>query len=325
MRTFVIRRLLSLIPLLVGVTFITQALLLASPGDYLTSLGESRRISAAALDVLRHQYHLESHNLFIRYGNWLWQAVHGNFGYSFAYTEPVWSLVWQRMFNTLILTGTALAISWGLAIPCGAIAAVKRDSWFDKLTGVVSFAGLSMPVVFFSLLLLLLAAKTGWFPVGGIHDEVNWDSFSAIQKAGDVLWHAALPSIVLGTLNMGGYLRQMRSEMTDTLSQDYIRTARAKGLSPRRIIFRHALGNAVNPMVSLFGFSVAYLLAGAILTETIFAWPGMGRLTFEALRDKDEPLVMATVVLLTLMLVVGSLISDVLLALIDPRIRLEGR
>lgn len=325
MKSFVIRRLLSLIPLLLVVTFITQTLLVISPGDYLTVLLEGHRISAATVDTLRHQYHLDSHNIFIRYWYWLWQCLHGNFGYSFVYTTPVWGLVWERMFNTLILTGAALVISWGAAIPLGVLGAVRRDSIIDKSISLLSFTELSMPVIFLSLALLLVALKTGWFPIGGIRDDVNWASFNFAQKVGDVLWHVALPGFALGFVNMGQYIRQMRGEMVETLSLDYIRTARAKGLRKSRILFRHALGNAINPMVTLFGFSLAYLLAGAILTETIFAWPGLGRLTFEALQNKDEPLVMATVVLLTVMLVFGSVISDVLLAIIDPRIRLQDQ
>ncbi|MGH9822054.1 MAG: ABC transporter permease [Blastocatellia bacterium] len=325
MKSFVIRRLLSLVPLLLVVTFITQALLVAAPGDYLTALTENRRLSDATIAALRHQYHLDSHNVFIRYGYWLWQALHGNFGYSFMYTSPVWSMVWERMFNTLLLTGAALIISWGLAIPLGVVSAVKRDSWLDRTISLLSLTELSMPIIFLSLLLLLIAAKTGWFPIGGVRDEVNWNSFNFLEKIGDTLAHVALPGFALGFINMGQYIRQMRGEMIETLSQDYIRTARAKGLKTSRILFRHALGNAVNPLVSLFGFSVAYLLAGAILTETIFAWPGMGRLTFEALQNKDEPLVMATVVLLTVTLVAGSVISDLMLGMIDPRIRLQGQ
>jgi peptide/nickel transport system permease protein len=321
MRTFVLRRLLALIPLLLAVTFITQALLVAAPGDYVTAL---ERISPELAKLLRHQFHLDSHNVITRYWYWLWQALQGNFGFSFKYMTPVWGLVWQRLFNTLLLSSAALVISWGVAIPLGTLAAVKRGTWIDRSASFVAFLGLSMPAVFFALLMVMLAAKTGWFPIGGMRSEVYWDRFSSTQRIGDVAWHVILPAIVLGTMGIGQYMRQMRAEMIETLSQDYIRTAVAKGLSRSRVILRHALLNAINPMVSLFGFSIAYLLAGAVLTETVFAWPGMGLLTFEALRDKDEPLVMASVVLLTAMLVFGSLVSDLLLAAIDPRIRLGG-
>jgi peptide/nickel transport system permease protein len=146
---------------------------------------------------------------------------------------------------------------------------------------------------------------------------------SGWEKVLDTLHHLVLPTIVLGTIGLAQYMRQMRSEMIETLSQDYIRTARAKGLKWRRVIFRHALGNAINPLVTIFGFSLAYLLTGALLTEYVFGWPGLGMLVYDALINKDEPLVMAVVTMLVLMLVAGSLVADVLLAIIDPRIRLE--
>ena len=227
------------------------------------------------------------------------------------------------MPNTLLLTGSALVFSWAFAIPLGVLAAVYRNRWGDKLIGLISFFGLSIPSVFFSLLMVLFAAKTGLFPAGGIHDQVMWGVMSPWQKVVDTLWHLVLPMIVLGTIGLAQYVRQMRSEMIETLSQDYIRTARAKGLSRWRVLTRHALGNAINPLVTIFGFSLATLLAGALLTEFVFGWPGLGTLTFDALSSKDEPLVMASVVMLVLMLVIGNLIADVMLAIIDPRIRLE--
>src|SRR5262249_38315348 len=159
--------------------------------------------------------------------------------------------------------------------------------WIDKVCSFLSFFGLSIPSVFFSLLLVLLAAKTGWFPPGGIHDQVSWDYMNGWQRFTDTLWHLVLPATVLGTLGMAQYMRQMRSEMIETLSQDYIRTARAKGLTEWQVIRRHALANALNPLVTLFGLSLAYLLAGALLTEYVFGWPGLGSLVYEALRDKD--------------------------------------
>jgi peptide/nickel transport system permease protein len=324
MKSFLIRRLLTMIPLVITVTFITQALLIASPGSYIDMLAANPQVSSQLLESLKSQYHLDTENVFVRYWYWLWQALHGNFGYSFKYGMPVWSLIWDRVFGTLLLAIASLVIGWGLAIPLGIIAALKRNTWIDKLAGFISFFGLSIPSVFFSLLMLLFAYETKWFPIGDIHDQVRWREFSLIERVGDVIWHLTLPSIVLGTINLAQYMRQMRSEMIETLSQDYIRTAKAKGLSQLRIVLRHALGNAINPLITLFGFSLAYLLAGAVLTETVFSWPGMGRLTVEALLIKDEPLVMASVVLLTIMLALGSLVSDILLALIDPRVRLEG-
>lgn len=323
MKTFLLRRVLAIFPLIIAVTFITQALLIASPGDYFTTLSESPSMTPDRLEFLRAKYHLDTENIFVRYWFWLSGAITGDFGYSFKFQTSVWSLIGDRILNTLLLAVGALIISWGLAIPLGILSALKKDSIIDRLSGGISFFGLSIPSVFFSLLMVLFAAKTGWFPAGGLHDQVYWDFMSPWQKTVDVLWHLCLPATVLGTIGMAQYMRQMRAEMIETLSQDYIRTARAKGLSERKVLFGHALGNAINPLITLFGFSFAYLLSGAFITEYVFSWPGMGRLTVEALLDKDEPLVMASIVMLTAMLVVGSLLADLLLAYLDPRIRLE--
>lgn len=323
MKTFLIRRLLAAIPLIIVVTFITKALLVSSPGNYLDTIRATPSISRDTIAQMERMYHLDSHNVFERYWYWFWPAVQGDFGYSFTKNAPVWSLIGERVLNTLLLTGSALLFSWLFSIPLGMLAAVYRNRWVDKLIGFISFFGLSIPSVFFSLLMILFAAKTRLFPAGGIHDQVMWDVMTPAQKFVDTLWHLVLPMTVLGTISLAQYVRQMRSEMIETLSQDYIRTARAKGLSARRVLIRHALGNAINPLVTLFGFSLATLLAGALLTEYVFGWPGLGTLIFDALSNKDEPIVMASVVMLVSMLVVGNLIADVMLAAIDPRIRLE--
>jgi peptide/nickel transport system permease protein len=323
MKTFLIRRVLAAIPLIIVVTFITKALLVASPGNFLDTIRLMPSISREHIAEMERVYHLDSNNVFERYWYWLWPALRGDFGFSFTKSAPVWSLIGERVLNTLLLTGSALVFSWLFAIPLGMLAAVYRNRWVDKLIGFISFFGLSIPSLFFSLLMILFAAKTGLFPVGGIHNQVMWDVMTPWERFVDTLWHLVLPMIVLGTIGMAQYVRQMRSEMIETLSQDYIRTARAKGLSRWRVLTRHALWNAINPLVTIFGFSLATLLAGALVTEYVFAWPGLGTLIFDALTNKDEPLVMAAVVMLVLMLVIGNLIADVLLAFIDPRIRLD--
>jgi peptide/nickel transport system permease protein len=323
MKTFLLRRLLATIPLLLAVTFLTQTLLILSPGDYFTRLQDNPSMTPERLQMLRSRYRLDSKNVFVRYGYWIKGVATADFGYSFKFQTSVWSLIRERVFNTLLLAVAALVISYGLAIPLGVISALKRDTIFDRLAGGFSFFALSIPSVFFSLLMVLFAAHTGLFPIGGVHNQVYWDYYTPWQKVTDTLWHLVLPASVLGLINMAQYMRQMRGEMVETLSQDYIRTARAKGLSRAKVLYRHALGNAINPIITLFGFSAAYLLSGAFLTEFVFSWPGMGRLTIEALLDKDEPLVMASIVMVTLMLVFGGILADVLLAVVDPRIRLE--
>nr|AUN36928.1 oligopeptide transport system permease protein oppB [uncultured bacterium] len=314
---------LAAIPLIIFVTFITKAMLVLSPGNYLDELRGNPRIHPDYIAQMEQKYHLDSKNVFERYWYWVWPAARGDFGESYMKAAPVTSLIGERVFNTVLLTGSALIFSWAFAIPLGVLAAVYRNRWVDKLCGFVSFFGLSIPSVFFSLLMVLFAAKTKLFPVDNVHNQVRWHLMGTGEKIINTLHHLVLPTIVLGTIGLAQYMRQMRSEMIETLSQDYIRTARAKGLSRWRVIYGHAIPNAINPLITLFGFSLAFLLAGALLVEFVFSWPGLGTLIFESLRDKDEPLVMAAVTVLVLMLVIGSLIADLLLALVDPRIRME--
>jgi peptide/nickel transport system permease protein len=323
MKTFILRRVLAAVPLVILVTFISSTMLVLSPGNFLDEIKLNPRISPAYIERMEQVYHLNSNNIFERYWYWLWPALRGDLGNSYTTQAPVSTLIGERVFNTLLLTGSALIFSWLLAIPFGVLAAVYRNRWVDKLSGFISYFGLSIPSVFFSLLAILFAAKTGLFPVGGIHDQANWDYMGTVERILDTAWHLVLPTFVLGTIGMAQYMRQLRSEMSETLTQDFIRTARAKGLSQRRVVFRHALGNAINPLVTMFGFSLGTLLSGALLTEFVFGWPGLGTLIYDSLVKKDEPMVMAAVAMLTIMLVIGNLIADILLAVIDPRIRLE--
>lgn len=323
MKTFILKRLLAAVPLLAAVTFLTSTLMVLSPGNFLDELRLNPAVSPDYIARMEEKYHLNSENIFERYWYWLLPALKGDLGLSYVYKAPVASLIGERVFNTLLLTGSALVFSWLLAIPLGVLSAFYRNRWVDKLAGFVAYFGLSVPSVFLSLLAVLFAAKTGWFPVDGIHNQVNWEYMSWWEKIVDTAWHLVLPIVVLGTIGMAQYMRQLRGEMVEALSQDYILAARAKGLGWRRVVLRHALRNAINPLVTLFGFSLAYLLAGALLTEYVFSYPGLGTLIYSALEKKDEPLVLATVAMLALMLVVGNLLADILLALMDPRIRLD--
>ena len=194
MRTFLLRRLLAAIPLLLAVTFLTQTLLILSPGDYFTKLQEDPTMTAERLQMLRAKYRLDSKNVLVRYGYWIKGVAQGDFGYSFKFHTSVWSLIGERVFNTLLLALASLFISYGLAIPLGVLSAVKRDTIFDRLAGGVSFFGLSIPSVFFSLLMVLFAARTGLFPVSGIHDQVRWDYFSFSQRVLDTHEAARLQS-----------------------------------------------------------------------------------------------------------------------------------
>ena len=319
---YIARRLLAIPPLLLAVSFITYLLLGVSPGDYFTRLQDNPAVTQEYLDTLKAQYGLDG-GFFKRYFFWLLNATTLEFGYSFKYDLPVFSLLRERMSNTLLLSIVSMIASWGIAIPLGVLAAVQQGRIIDKVCGFIAFFGLSIPRVFYALLAVLFAAKTGWFPTGGMRDNVEWDDFDAWQRFIDVCHHLILPVFVIATAEMASHMRQMRAQMIETLTKDFVRTARAKGLSYWNVVWRHAFGNAINPLVTQFGYSLAALLTGSFLVEVVFSWPGLARLTVDAVFSQDEPLVMAAVMMATLMLVVGNLIADLLLAAIDPRIRLE--
>jgi peptide/nickel transport system permease protein len=213
-------------------------------------------------------------------------------------------------------------VAWGLAIPLGIISAVRQYSWVDKTASFASFLGLSIPEIFFALLMMYMAAKTGWFPIGGMR-SLDFNDLSLGGKILDLAHHLVLPAVVLGTVPMAARMRQMRANLLDVLRLDYVTTARAKGLDERTVIGKHAVRNAINPLITLFGFTLASLLSGSFIVEIVMAWPGLGSLTLEALLKQDLYLVMGSVVMAAAMLVLGNLVADVLLVIADPRIKYD--
>lgn len=253
---------------------------------------------------------------------WLSNVLRGDMGKSWSQGAPVLDVMFERIGNTLLLEVVALSIAWGLAIPLGVWSGVRPNSVIDHTCGAVAYMSLSVPSVFLALLGLLLALQTKWFPVGNMRSDA-YETLSWFGQMKDLAWHLALPAAVIGLTEIAIYMRQMRGQMVETMSSDYVRTARAKGVSERRVQFRHALRNAINPLVTLFGFSLAATLSGSFLVEYVFNWPGLAQVTVKAVFDRDEPLVMASVLFAALILVAGNLVADVLLALVDPKIRLE--
>ncbi len=318
---FLFKRLLHLIPLLLGVSLLTFLLMALSPGDYYTALSQNPQISPETLAHLKARFHL-GEPWYVQYFYWLKNILHGDFGYSMAYKIPASSLIFERLGNTFLLSFSALILAWGVAIPLGIWAAVKKDSWADRACSLVAFVGLSVPDVLLSLLALWFAAATGWFPVGGAQSPI-YDLLSPAQQFWDRAHHLLLPALVLAAADMAGIMRQTRSNLLDTLRAEYVTAARARGLGEGWVIYRHALRNAINPLLTIFGYSLAALLSGAFIVENIMAWPGLGRLTLEAFFAKDSYLVVDSVVLATALLVAGNFIADLLLAWSDPRIRLK--
>lgn len=244
-----------------------------------------------------------------------------DFGKTFK-GEDVTGLLLSKSGNTFLLNIVSLALTWLIAIPLGVYAALKWRSVLDRAMAVFSAVGMAFPGFVLALLLAIWAVKTGIFPLGGIVSE-NFDSMNAFEKAGDLMRHIAIPVIVITFGGIAGLQRQMRGNLLDVLGAEYVRTARAKGLPENVVIYKHAIRTAINPLVTMLGFEFAALLGGSILLETVLGFPGIGLLTYQAVQQTDTNLVMATLVMSAVMLVMGNLIADVLLKIVDPRIELN--
>ncbi len=321
MWSYVFKRLLHMIPLLVGVSLLTFLLMSLAPGDYFSTLSQNPQISPETIARLKAEFHLNQ-PWYVQYLFWFKNVLHGNFGYSMAYNVPATALIFGRLWNTFLLSFSAMIIAWGVAIPLGIWAAVKKDSWVDRACSLFAFVGLSVPDVLLSLLALWFAAATGWFPVGGAQSPY-YDLLTTAQQFLDRVHYLILPAIVLAASDLAGIMRRMRSCLLDTLRAEYVTAARARGLGEGWVVWKHALRNAINPLLTIFGYSLAALLSGAFIVENIMAWPGLGRLTMEAFFAKDSYLVVDCVVMATALLVMGNFIADLLLAWSDPRIRLK--
>jgi len=320
MRTFLIRRLLQTIPVLLGVSALTFLLMQLAPGDFVTLVGQNPGIDAATLDSMRHRFGLDQ-PWYVQYLLYLRNlAFHLDFGESLTRHQPVFHVLREALGNTLILALASALVTWGLAIPFGVWAAARRGRAADRVVSVLAAFGLAIPELLSGLFLLLLAAHTGWFPVGGMRSP-GWDQMSTLARLSDLARHLVLPAIVVGSVPLAARLRQMRASMLDVLSLDYITAARARGVPERDVLFRHALRNALNPMISLFGLTLGALVSGSFIAEVVFSWPGLGRVTVEALLAEDPYLVMGALLMSTVVLAAGNVAGDVLLRIADPRLR----
>ncbi len=321
MTTYIIRRLLISIPLLLAISFIAFFLIHLPPGSPFDALKMNPQISEETIKKYESQFHLDKPPI-VQYGYWLRNLCRLDFGYSFTYFAPVTRVIGGRLFNTLILSFSALVFTWLIALPLGIYAAVHQYSWRDKFFSFLSFLGISTPNFFLAMLLLYLISLSGILPLGGMR-SANFEALTGPGKIWDVLRHLILPTVVITTGALAGLQRLMRGNMLEVLRQQYITTARAKGLSERRVIYRHALRNAVNPMITLFGYQLSGLLSGAALVEIICNWPGLGSVMLAAVRSQDVFLVMGSMLLGGVLLIAGNLIADILLVWVDPRIQYE--
>ena len=315
---YILKRILQAIPLLIIVSMISFFIIRLSPVDPLAELRLNPSVSQETLAKETQRLGLDK-PIIVQYGKWAKSFIKGDLGIT-SNGEQVSTKLKERIPNTLLLTIIVIFLTWIVGIPLGIVAALNWKTPLDRLMTILASIGMAIPSFFFAVLLLIFAVKTGWFPVGGLtsSDFLEKNIFGQIL---DIAHHLVLPVTVLFAISLAGLQRQMRANLLDVLDSDYVKFARAKGLSEFTVIYKHALRNAVNPMITLLGFEFAGLLSGAALTEYVFQYPGLGRLILEAVMRSDINLVMASLMMGAIMLVLGNLIADILLIITDPRIR----
>ncbi len=312
---FLLRRLLACVPLLLAISLILFAIVHLAPGGPLDMYADNPSVTPAALEHIRHAYGLDR-PLPTQYLLWLRSMVVGDWGYSIRTGRPVVTEIAERLPATLLLGGSAILISLVVALPVGLLTAWYRGTAIDHGLTLAAFAGISMPVFWLGLLLqLLLSIRLGWLPAAG------YDSFG--DAGSGRLAHLIMPACVLSLATVATWSRFLRASLIDVLAQDYIRTARAKGRGPVGTLLLHALRNAATPVVTVIALDLASVISGAVITETVFAWPGIGRLFIESMDGRDYPVLMGLMMAGSLALVSANVLADMLCAMIDPRVRYE--
>jgi peptide/nickel transport system permease protein len=314
-RGYVLRRLAQGAVLLLVVSVVVFVIVHAAPGG--PALLIHPDMDPTQLKAMEARLGLDD-PIHLQYLRWLGHAVQGNFGKSYQHSLPTLELLLERVPNTLLLSGTALVVAVALAVPLGTISAVYRYSLIDYVATITAFFGVSMPVFWLAILLIITFSVTlGWLPSAGMR------TVGVPSSTGDLVRHLVMPSLVLATFPLAQLTRYVRSSMVDVLAQEYVRTARAKGLPELAVLGRHALRNALIPMVTVLGVMTPRLLGGAVITESIFAWPGLGRLAVEAAITRDYPVIMGATLLVSAVVIVCNLVTDLLYVVIDPRITLR--
>ena len=317
MLKYIIKRVLKAIPMLLAVSIVIYALLQAMPGDPIDMYLENPSATPEAIEAIKKAYGLDQ-PVHIQYLNWLKGIVTGDWGRSFMSRRPVLELIGEKLAPTLQLSGTAFLIALVIAIPLGISGAIRKGKFFDNATSTVTFLGISMPAFWFGMMLqLLFAVQLQWLPTAGRTSLTGGD----VGSFTDVLRHLIMPSIVLSLIYIASWARYARSNFIEVLNQDYIRTARAKGLREKTVYTVHALRNALIPLVTVVMLDIPAIFSGAVVTETVFAWPGMGSFFNDALNKQDFPVLMGILMINAVLVIVSNLIADILYAILDPRIK----
>ncbi len=322
MWTYILRRVLISIPLLIGILTINFFIIHAAPGDP-TDIFYNPDMSPEAKENIKKMYGLDK-PVIVQYANYVTGVAQLEFGTSFAKKRPVVDVVLDALPNTIMLGFLALTLYMFLGIIVGIIAAVKQYSAFDNSVRVAALTFYSMPSFYLGLLFLFLFAG-GIFeilPPSGMYDVVNYDKMSFLERFWDRFLHFLLPTLTIALGGAAGISRYMRGQLLEVIRQDYIRTARAKGLAERWVIFKHGLRNAMMPIITIMGLSLPFLLSGTIIVEVVFSWPGMGQVAWHAITQRDYPVFLATNILLASMVLIGNMVADILYAVVDPRVRM---
>lgn len=322
MLVYIAKKLLHMVPLLIGITLISFVVIHLAPGDPTDLQTEMNPEAGAELEErLRAEYGLDD-PLMVQYAGWLKRLVQLDFGRSFSQDRrPVWDKIMERLPITLMINLLSMGLIILTAVPLGIISAVKRDSWFDRTTTLLVFVGFAAPSFWLALLLMdWLGVYLGLVPVSGIK-SFGYEYLSTWEQVLDLAHHLILPVFISAVGGLAGFSRYMRSNMLDVIRQDYILTARAKGLPERVVIGKHALRNALLPLITILGLAVPGLIGGSVIFESIFAIPGMGKLFYDGVMMRDYPLIMGILVIGAVMTLVGNMLADVGYALADPRIR----
>lgn len=318
---FIIKRILHMVPILFCVVAIGFLLIQIAPGDILSDMRLNPDIKPETLERFIERFGLND-PWYVQLIKYIRNIFRGDFGFSESFKAPVFKIINRLAPNTLLLAFVSLLVAWGLSIPAGIISAVYQYKWQDQLISFIAFIGLSIPNFFLAFLLIYTVTATGaWLPIGGMQ-SVNFSNLNWFEKILDVLKHLIIPVIVLSTSAMAQLTRIMRANMLEVLNQPYIKTARAKGLKEQLVISQHALKNAINPMITIFGFQFGALLSGAALTEAVLSWPGLGKLILNATISQDLYLVVGSLIYSVILIMLGNLLADILLVIIDPRIRM---
>jgi len=327
MLNYIIRRILLMIPTLAVISVLVFTIIQLPPGDIITSRlillqQQGVDVSQEAIEAMRARYNLDD-PLHIQYFRWIGGFLQGDLGYSVEHGQSVNNLIWERLGYTLLLTTTATLFAWLVAFPVGVLSALRQYSVFDYVATVLAFLGLATPNFLLALVLMYLGYAWFGIPIGGLFSPEFAAAPWGVDKVLDLLKHLWIPAVVLGTAGMAGLMRVMRANLLDELGKPYVQTALAKGLHPVRLVIKYPMRIAINPFISTVGWLLPHLISGAAITSIVLSLPTTGPLLLQSLRNQDMYLAGSFLMMLSTLTVVGTLLSDILLAIVDPRIRYE--